>query len=673
MRNISVKLAGAFVAVAFAFSASSALALTQAQTDSIIGLLEGFGVDAATVANVRATLSGQPTSGGGSSSGSSSAACGPYTSDLTMGSTGPQVINLQTYLVDMGFLTIPAGVNKGYFGSLTQAALANYQAANNVLPSVGYFGPLTRASVAANCGGSTTTGGGTTTTTTTTSSKLEGVGAGSVDTYTLTSGISGEEVGEGENDVEVAGIDIEVSDSSDLEIKAVKLVFAGSSLPSGDSQNFNKYADEVSVWFDGKKVAKRDANKFTDDNSFTQTLTLDSGAIVRAGDEETLKIAVSGINNLDSADAGNNWTVDTTSIRWMDAQGTTVSEDPSVATRTFSFETFQTSSNSKLKITAGDHAINDGMVIVSDATNAKDNVEVFAFDVEIEGTGTVRVDDFSIEATVTGAANFDEIADQITLYVDGDKIKSVSVPANEDTILFDDLNLDLEPGDYEFVFKADLLAVSGALDDGDTFLFAIGETETDLATTDIDDANGEALTDANITGSVTSSASAIHSVAINVALVSASATAANNDTAADDDVGTFTMKFDITAAGGTVYVGDTAIATTVADGSVGVAVTDAILYRIYDSGTATTDDESQTVTWTKPGGVTDTGTVIEIQEGSTSRATLTVQQTNVDSVDDGIWYMDLAGVAWGIANDSTFEYVYTYNLDEFETNTISLN
>ena len=31
-----------------------------------------------------------------------------------------------------------------YFGPATRSALARYQSANNIYPSVGYFGPLTR-------------------------------------------------------------------------------------------------------------------------------------------------------------------------------------------------------------------------------------------------------------------------------------------------------------------------------------------------------------------------------------------------------------------------------------------------------------------------------------------------------------------------------------------------
>src|SRR3989344_5453544 len=44
------------------------------------------------------------------------------TSNLTIGSTGSQVVTLQSALVSQGHLVMPAGVAMGYFGSLPKAA-----------------------------------------------------------------------------------------------------------------------------------------------------------------------------------------------------------------------------------------------------------------------------------------------------------------------------------------------------------------------------------------------------------------------------------------------------------------------------------------------------------------------------------------------------------------------
>lgn len=63
---------------------------------------------------------------------------------LGIGANGLDVEVLQTALEQKGFLLMPKGIMKGYFGSLTSAAVAKYQASTD-LPSVGVFGPLTRA------------------------------------------------------------------------------------------------------------------------------------------------------------------------------------------------------------------------------------------------------------------------------------------------------------------------------------------------------------------------------------------------------------------------------------------------------------------------------------------------------------------------------------------------
>lgn len=63
---------------------------------------------------------------------------------LDIGSRGADVVTLQTTLEQKGFLTMPPGVAKGFFGTLTRQAVAKYQASVG-LPADGVFGPLTKA------------------------------------------------------------------------------------------------------------------------------------------------------------------------------------------------------------------------------------------------------------------------------------------------------------------------------------------------------------------------------------------------------------------------------------------------------------------------------------------------------------------------------------------------
>ncbi len=88
-----------------------------------------------------------------SSQGPSSSVSCNFTRDLTVGSKGDDVKCLQQYLNGSGYPVAASGVGSAgnettYFGSLTAAAAAKWQAANGVTPSVGYFGSKSRAKYA---------------------------------------------------------------------------------------------------------------------------------------------------------------------------------------------------------------------------------------------------------------------------------------------------------------------------------------------------------------------------------------------------------------------------------------------------------------------------------------------------------------------------------------------
>ncbi len=136
--------------------------------------------------------------------GGSAGASATFTMNLTVGSTGSEVVALQQVLVAGGYLTMPAGVAMGTFGPLTKAAVAAWQAANGVTPAAGYWGPISRARYAAVAG--TTTVPGTT---------VPGVGIttpGVEGTITVTkapSPASGTKVYENEDMKKVLGIEID--------------------------------------------------------------------------------------------------------------------------------------------------------------------------------------------------------------------------------------------------------------------------------------------------------------------------------------------------------------------------------------------------------------------------------------------------------------------------------
>ncbi|MEN9405365.1 MAG: hypothetical protein RLY47_324 [Candidatus Parcubacteria bacterium] len=72
-----------------------------------------------------------------------------YTRDLDLNSKGPDVTALQLFLIAQNkgpqAQALAAVGATGFFGPLTQAALAEYQASVGITPAAGYFGPVTRA------------------------------------------------------------------------------------------------------------------------------------------------------------------------------------------------------------------------------------------------------------------------------------------------------------------------------------------------------------------------------------------------------------------------------------------------------------------------------------------------------------------------------------------------
>lgn len=79
--------------------------------------------------------------------------CYVFSQNLTIGSTGPDVVALQTWLIGRSF-DIPdiskGQTPKGYFSESTRLAVRTYQISVG-LPSLGFVGPLTRAKINNSC------------------------------------------------------------------------------------------------------------------------------------------------------------------------------------------------------------------------------------------------------------------------------------------------------------------------------------------------------------------------------------------------------------------------------------------------------------------------------------------------------------------------------------------
>ena len=616
------------------------------------------------------------------------AACS-ITMTLREGSKGEEVKCLQAAV---------GAIADGNFGPATKAKVATWQASVG-LPVDGVFGPMSLAkwmgggsmggSYPAGCsssaGYSTTTGascassgsypagcsstvGYSSTTgakcsdgsTSSSNGALTG-GAGSV-TVNDSSEYSSEEVGEGEEDVEVLQFSVEADDESDVEVTSVKVEFVQGT--AADSEDLSDYAEEVTVWFGGKKVGSADASDFSENaDVYTKSISLD-GAVVRAGDEEDFVVAVSGLSNLDSGDIDTDaWTVDVLNVRFEDAEGVVTTEDTDAdgLEKTFDFASFATAADVGLKISLGDEEINDARAINVDDSDTTDNVELLAFEMEAEGSDIV-VDSLPVTVTTTETTGNDpdDLISTLYLYADGVKIGTESLVTTDgddsaEVVVFDDLDYTIEKGDtLEFIVKAKLKSTGSTLDDGDTIQVTFGETQTDLSTFDADDEEGEALVDADITGTATGDAHGVYDVGISAKFVSASATATPSGVATVDDTGTFKVLFDVTAFDSDVYVDGTVIAD-----ETGGATYQNIEATTTSVGAGVIECSSCTAA---------ANTTFKVSEGQTKRFTVTVAGSGADIFASA----SLESILYALTPVDG-DLLYTFNMTDFKTDSVWLD
>jgi hypothetical protein len=221
---------------------------------------------------------------------------------------------------------------------------------------------------------------------------------------------------------------------------------------------------------------------------------------------------------------------------------------------------------------------------------------------------------------------------------------------------------------------ADLYSTSDTLDNGDTLAFTLGEEQTDDSDFDAEDEAGEDLADGDVSGSVSSGTFELRSAGPMVTFVSAAETVTTG-TSASDDVGTFTIKYNVEAFGDTIYVDDSSAPTTASTIPDATVATDGVRYVLDFGGTATVPTAayySDAVTYTTSGGAEAGSNAVELEEGEDADFTLTVSKTNYAGSPAGLYRVLLKTIGWATTDTTTFN-VYDFNLEDFKTDYESLN
>lgn len=546
--------------------------------------------------------------------GSSSASgCYAFTQDLTIGSQNAEVTALQNYLAGGGYFSVAA---TGYFGPITQSALASWQAANGVAPAAGYWGPISRAKYNSVCT-PTTTGGGTSGGGSTSGGFFGGNDEGYLDDFDQLSKYSSEEVGEGAEDVAVLGVEFEAKDADQMIERVIVRVDA----PTG-SDDLDDFISDVSLWLNGDEIGRMDV----DDASHNRSLDrfdfrfVGLEGIVEEGDVAELIVAVSGVNNLDGSDAGDGWDIAilADSIRAASPNGVVDEYDSTEYDETFTVETFASATGVELRITESSNNPNATTVKVDDTADT-DGVLLLAFDMEARNSD---IEIFEIPVTFTiasGTLNVSTVANRVTLVIDGDEY-SESVPTGaasangSTTIVFDNIDFVLDEGDeVEVEVLVDLNEQDGNYDEGETI-----RADVDAGDFDAEDESGEDLGVFDKSGSVLGENQTLRtSGAVLTAGSMSVKSIENNDASTTDNQAEFKMTFAVEAFETDLFIAKSAAAST----TLGVA---GVNYQIEDASAGGTATTTGTVTSSLTSTADTSGTCFRISDGQTKNITLTV-------------------------------------------------
>ena len=578
-----------------------------------------------------------------------------FTRDLTIGSTGADVTELQTWLIGKGF-SIPAGAT-GYFGTQTRAALAAYQASKGIVPAAGYFGPITRGNVNAliGAGTGTTTGGGTTT------GALQG-GSGTLSNVDTLGDVESD-LHEGDSVTKVIGFEATAKDS-DIAVQRLDVEFDISGTTG--SANIDRYVDSVAVYQDGKKLASLDGSA-GDKNGRDWTFRFsDLNGVIREGDTSDFYVEVTPVSGIGSTEDGVTVTASfpTDAIRANDAENVSETYTPSGdSTNDF---TVSSATNGNLSLSeASDNP--DTTVVKGDTSNTTDGVTLLSFNLKAKNQD-VTLNDLPVGLTVTGTSNVGDVIQNVAL-MQGSKTletKTVTSSGSSAQVVFDNLsNQVINSGDsqnYTVVATVRKLGTGSSgtsFDAGDTIV----ATTSASAAWDAEDRNGNTV---NPTGSVTGGVVTFQTTGITVTKTDASYTKTVGQNAGEGDQTQYSISFKVTAGDDDLYI-DRSIQKTlnpsVAGGGIAWATTTSSNANVTNAGVtnfSAADSNSG-----------DTGTSFKIPSGTTRTFTLNVTLTATAT---GFTGVQLTGINYDTdsnTNDSAL--YYTANLDTFKTADVSMS
>src|SRR3989344_931577 len=615
----------------------------------------------ATIASLQAQLASMQ---GGSSGGSY-----VFSANLTLGSTGADVSALQQYLVSKGYLTMPAGVAMGYFGPLTQAAVASWQAANGIAPAVGYFGPISRAALnlmMASTGG--TTGGGTTVHGSTTGITTPGV-EGTLTASLNPSPASGKTVREGDTNEDVLGIKLEAK-LSDIKVERIKLNLGTASsfytkvfraLHVADGSNVL-----ASVDLNSSTVVKEGTTYYITITGFDFVVPKDATKVLTIKADLHANIDSTGSGSCDDVgDTACTITVPVDGVRGIDGAGINQYSPSATFARSLTIGALL-SDTAELKLALNTNTPVTQEIVAAQGTtdDEYDGLSVMTFDISAE-KDDVLVTDFTLAVTEGGAGSN---ADTVTAYLyDGSTlVGSASVTAAATAYaIFSDIDFTVPEGTTKtLTVKLDIRSADST---GET----INVSATSTSAT-AENSEGSAVTP---TGSATGKTFTVRNVGPVFTLLSKTI-AKDSGPAITGATSTAVAKFVVRAqaVGGDIYFGNNA--TTAA-----YRMFNATAFDIWQNGAVVLDlTEATSTAFTQPStGVTAVGTnTFKLAENNT--VDVTVEHTLPGRTPGGVlialgsYAIGIQGITWS-PDEVLASYVTSTFMDgegDWRTTTVTL-
>lgn len=574
------------------------------------------------------------------------------TSDLTVGSTGAQVVTLQQALVSGGYLVMPQGVAMGYFGPLTKEAVMKWQAASGI-SATGYFGPLSRAKF-----GSVATAPGTTPAApgAITTPGVEG-------TLTVTTApVSNSTVYEGQSMRDVLAFKAQAK-MSDMSIQRVRIDLGTATTFYRDVASMIYLVDDA-----GRTVASSALNNNTvvkNGNNYEITLAGFSSVVAKDTSRVyTVKVDVQ--NSIDAAKR-TNYTVRlaASGVRAIDGAGidgyspanaTDVSKSIAVSASLID------SASLLVSPSVSNPEAREIVAALGSSENEADKVVLAVFDIRADKDAIEITDLNNISVTAAGTAS----ASTTYLYAgngtSGQLISSAALAAG--TASFTNISYTIPAGTTRtFTLAAD---IRGATTTATTFTSALTVNATNVVG---ENSIGDTVT--AVSGSFTGNSLITRSVGPEITLGSKSLVRNPGTSATANGTSTAEATFNITlkAVGGDIWFGTQAASTTFGFG-------------IHSNGAnAAALGATQATSWAIPSGVVTTGLAggqaFKLSEGSSVTIPVTFifdgRLTTGALVPTAAYAVGLSSVAWndaqlGTAESSTF----MANKTEWRTNAVTM-